>query len=120
MENILRIGDQTAKLHNTVNPYAVIIEECQGKSNQFIDACIVFQNCNTTCILCTGLDKIEYLQSHENIDVYHKAYDIIEQYFGTEDDNGSKITPSIQTGPQGTEQFQFAPDQSVPMDGFNF
>ena len=67
-----------------------------------------------------GLDKIEYLQSHENIDVYHKAYEIIEQYFSTEEESSSKITPSIQTGPSGTEQFQFAPDQSVPMDGFNF
>lgn len=31
LENILRVGDQAAKLHSTVNPYAVIVEECDGK-----------------------------------------------------------------------------------------
>ena len=45
------------------NPYAVIIEE-------------VF-----------GLDKIEFLQSHENIDIYKKAFDIIERYFGNEEED---------------------------------
>lgn len=68
----------------------------------------------------TGVDKIEFLQSHENMDIYHKAYDIIEQYFGTEEESNTKLTPNVQTGPQGTEQYQFGPDQSVPMDGFNF
>lgn len=54
------------------------------------------------------------------MDVYHKAYDIIEQFFdGTEVESNSKVTPTVQTGPQGTEQYQFTPDQSVPMDGFN-
>ncbi|KAK7571225.1 hypothetical protein V9T40_014829 [Parthenolecanium corni] len=94
LENILRVGDQAAKLHSTVNPYAVIVEECDG------------------------LDKIEFLQSHENMDVYHKAYDIIEQYFGSEDD--PRLGSNVQSGPQPTEQFQFTSDQSVPMDGFNF
>lgn len=31
--------------------------------------------------LFTGLEKIEELQSHENVDIYRLAYDIIEQYF---------------------------------------
>lgn len=34
----------------------------------------------------SGLDKIEYLQSHENIEVYQKAFHIIETYFGVDDD----------------------------------
>lgn len=31
LENILRLGEQDAHLHNGLNPYAVLIEECYGK-----------------------------------------------------------------------------------------
>ena len=63
LENILRLGEQEAKETGAANPYTVIIEE-------------VF-----------GLDKIEFLQSHENIEIYQKAFDIIERYFGTEEED---------------------------------
>jgi hypothetical protein len=55
LENILKLGAAEAKRTNGPNPYAIMIEEC------------------------FGLDKIEYLQSHENIE-------IIETYFGVDDD----------------------------------
>ena len=48
------LGEQESKESGT-NPYAVQIEECYG------------------------LDKIEFLQSHENLDIYQKAFDIIER-----------------------------------------
>ena len=63
LENILRLGEQDVKTSGAANPYAVIIEE-------------VF-----------GLDKIEFLQSHENMEIYQKAFDIIERYFGTEEED---------------------------------
>lgn len=31
LENILRLGEQDAKLHGNTNPYAIMIEECYGK-----------------------------------------------------------------------------------------
>ena len=38
---------------------------------------------------CFGLDKIEYLQSHENIEIYQKAFHLIETYFGVDDEENS-------------------------------
>jgi len=31
LENILKLGDQSAKMGGGVNPYAVMIEECYGE-----------------------------------------------------------------------------------------
>ncbi|XP_066590737.1 importin subunit alpha-7 isoform X2 [Prorops nasuta] len=94
LENILRLGEQDANLHNGVNPYAVLIEECYG------------------------LDKIEFLQSHHNMDIYQKAFDIIERYFGSEEED-TRIVPSVDTQDQ---QFQFtAPDSSqLSVQNFQF
>jgi importin subunit alpha-2 len=33
---------------------------------------------------CGGLDRIEALQSHDNVEIYHKFLAILEQYFSTE------------------------------------
>ncbi|CAF1024080.1 unnamed protein product [Rotaria sp. Silwood1] len=62
LDNILKIGVIESKQTNGQNPYAVMIEECYG------------------------LDKIEYLQSHENIEIYQKAFHLIETYFGVDDE----------------------------------
>ncbi|WAR07939.1 IMA7-like protein [Mya arenaria] len=91
LENILRLGDQLAKANNGTNPYAVLIEECYG------------------------LDKIEFLQSHENRDIYQKAFDMIERYFGVEEEDKT-VAPEVD---QNSEQFQFQAN-NAPMGGFNF
>ena len=31
-----------------------------------------------------GLDRVEALQSHDNVEIYHKSLAILEQYFSTE------------------------------------
>ena len=87
LENILRFGDQEAKETGT-NPYAVQVEECYG------------------------LDKIEFLQSHENLDIYQKAFDIIERYFGSEEED-NQLAPSMDA--QG-QQFEFNPTMAAQGD----
>ena len=93
LENILRFGEAESKNTGGSNPYAVIIEE-------------VF-----------GLDKIEFLQvgcenkspwqflrllilfqSHENMEIYQKAFDIIERYFGTEEEDKDVSAIVLQRG----------------------
>merc|ERR1712038_2120004 len=80
--NILRFGEQEVKTTGS-NPYAVQIEECYG------------------------LDKIEFLQSHENLDIYQKAFDIIERYFGSEEDD-ARIAPNVDPD---ARHFEFNPAQ---------
>lgn len=112
LENILKSGELHAM---KPNPYAVLIEECGGKKLETKN--------NFTSPLChnilhiffvnrIGLDKIEFLQSHEMKDIYQKAFDIIEHFFGSEDDD-SAIAPSGTeseykfSSPQEYSQFQF-------------
>lgn len=60
------------------------------------------------------MDKIEFLQSHENMEIYQKAFDIVDRYFGGEDEDAA-VAPSV----TADGQFVFSPDQNVPMGGFN-
>ena len=85
LENILKYGEQESKETGS-NPYAVQIEECYG------------------------LDKIEFLQSHENLDIYQKAFDIIEHYFGSEEDD-PRLAPNVDS--QG-QQFEFTAGSHQP------
>lgn len=90
LENILRLGEQEAKRNGTgINPYCALIEEAYG------------------------LDKIEFLQSHENQEIYQKAFDLIEHYFGTEDEDSS-IAPQVDLSQQ---QYIFQQCEA-PMEGF--
>ena len=61
-----------------------------------------------------GLDKIEFLQSHDNEEIYRKAFEIIEYYFSGEDED-DKLMPGID---QNTEQFQFCAGVNMPTEGF--
>lgn len=67
LDNILKLGAVEAKHTNGTNPYAIMIEEC------------------------SGLDKIEQLQSHENIEIYQKAFHLIETYFGAEEEENVPV-----------------------------
>lgn len=53
---------------------------------------------------CGGLDKIEILQNHENVEIYKLAYEIIEQYFSDETEEDANLAPQMAEG-----GFQFNP-----------
>ncbi|KAM9277925.1 LOW QUALITY PROTEIN: importin subunit alpha-5 [Cariama cristata] len=90
LENILRLGEQESKRSGTgINPYCALIEEAYG------------------------LDKIEFLQSHENQEIYQKAFDLIEHYFGTEDEDSS-IAPQVDIN----QQRYIFQQCEAPMEGF--
>lgn len=69
---------------------------------------------------CGGLDRIEALQNHDNVEIYHKSLAILEQYFNTEGDEDAELAPSTsQAGSGGTYEFNNQPSQA-PEGGFNF
>ncbi|XP_064627392.1 importin subunit alpha-7-like isoform X2 [Lineus longissimus] len=92
LENILRLGKQDAKESGTNNLYAVKIEECYG------------------------LDKIEYLQSHENKEIYAKSYDMIETFFGSEDEDRELLPRTA----EDANQFDFGSELNAPVGGYEF
>jgi importin subunit alpha-6/7 len=63
LDNILKLGQNDSKLTGNANPYAIKVEECGG------------------------LDKIEFLQGHQNEKIYKKTFQIIETYFSQEEDD---------------------------------
>jgi hypothetical protein len=78
IENILKAGAIGVE-DGGVNTYAVMVEECGG------------------------LDKVEYLQSHENPEIYQRAFSLIEKFFGNEDTD-TNIDPVVDATNQ---QYQF-------------
>ncbi|KAH9592646.1 Importin subunit alpha, variant 2 [Schistosoma haematobium] len=79
---------------------------------------------------CGGLDLIEALQEHTNIDIYRLAYDIIERYFNEgmiDDPNTTGVAEDEHLGdfisvPQVPATFQFDADQcnTDATRGFDF
>ncbi|KOC64549.1 Importin subunit alpha-4 [Habropoda laboriosa] len=63
---------------------------------------------------CSGLDKIEALQNHSNIDIYKVAFEIIDQYF-SEETNDSNVEPQVVES-----TFEFDQTTSIPSQGFKF
>ncbi|KAI9559932.1 hypothetical protein GHT06_013939 [Daphnia sinensis] len=65
---------------------------------------------------CGGLDRVEALQSHDNVEIYHKSLAILEQYFSTEGDEDSELAPSTSQG----GNFEFSQTSQAPEGGFSF
>ncbi|CAG8443417.1 8315_t:CDS:1 [Ambispora gerdemannii] len=91
LENILKVGDM--EKGDDGNPYALYIEEIGG------------------------MEKIHNLQIHENTDIYKKAYNIIDTYFGDEDEEDANLVPQMD---MSTGQFSFGNNVNAPPGGFNF
>lgn len=63
-----------------------------------------------------GLDKIEFLQQHENEEIYKLAFGIIDQYFSNDGDNAE-----VELLPQEVDgQFEFQAKDNLPPGGFKF
>lgn len=56
--------------------------------------------------LFLGLEKIEYLQSHDNRVIYYKSFYIIEQYFSS-DEEDNRLAPN-----ETDDQFTFNHDMN--------
>jgi hypothetical protein len=66
-------------------------------------------------IFIPGLDRIEFLQSHKNREIYQKAFDMIEKYFGTEEEDKA-VAPQVD---ENMQQYQFNTN-NAQMGGFEF
>lgn len=67
---------------------------------------------------CGGLDKIEALQNHENVEIYKLAYEIIEHYFADEGEEDAGLVPTATE--EGFEFNAAAGGDTQPSGGFNF
>ncbi|KXN66774.1 putative importin alpha subunit [Conidiobolus coronatus NRRL 28638] len=93
LENMLKIGDHDRMMTNNVNVYAILIEECGG------------------------MDKINQLQMHENMDIYRKAYNIVDKYFGEEAEEDTGIAPEVNLE---TGEYTFDNNYQGPQGGYSF
>jgi hypothetical protein len=92
LENILRIGEEEARVTGNQNQMALFVSEAEG------------------------LGKIEDLQQHSNNEIYERCIKILETYFGVEDEEEmAAIAPTMEGG-----QFGFGMEQSGGNGGFDF
>uniref|UniRef100_A0A0D9V0K5 IBB domain-containing protein n=1 Tax=Leersia perrieri TaxID=77586 RepID=A0A0D9V0K5_9ORYZ len=71
LDNILRVGEVKKMLGaSNVNLFALMVEEADG------------------------LNKIEDLQNHDNVDIYDKAFEVLESYL-LEDDDQQPLQPPV-------------------------
>ncbi|GKV01421.1 hypothetical protein SLEP1_g13975 [Rubroshorea leprosula] len=101
LENILKVGeaDKEMGLHNGINLYAQMIDECEG------------------------LDKIENLQTHDNNEIYEKAVKILERYWAEEEEEQNEVSQSYPKTDELQQQgaFSFGVNQpNLPPGGFKF
>ncbi|KIY50565.1 ARM repeat-containing protein [Fistulina hepatica ATCC 64428] len=95
LDNILRVGemDKNAAGPGAINQYAQYVEEAGG------------------------MITIHNLQQHDNLDIYKKAFNIMDKYFPDEEEVDAAISAS-NVDAQGN--FAFHSDVSAPQGGFSF
>jgi importin subunit alpha-6/7 len=64
-------------------------------------------------VVVLGLDKIEFLQTHEKTEIYERAFSILQEYYGNDEEDAG-VAPSTQNN-----EFQFT-NQPVTDSGFQF
>ncbi|RFU30762.1 hypothetical protein B7463_g5583, partial [Scytalidium lignicola] len=98
LENILKVGemdkDAAAEGTESINRYALFIEECQG------------------------MEKIHDCQTNANEEIYMKAYNMIEKYFSDEEETGGEVDGALAPQAGGTA-FGFGTNGAT-QGGFNF
>lgn len=95
LDNILKIGEQDriAAGPGAVNQYALYVEEAGG------------------------MITIHNLQQHDNLEIYKKAFNIMDKYFPDEEEVDTAISaPNV----DASGAFAFHSDMSAPQGGFSF
>lgn len=70
MANLLAAGEELGRAGKGDNPFLIAFDEAEG------------------------VDKLELLQEHENEDVYRLAVDLLERFFGEEDEEDQNVAPN--------------------------
>jgi len=88
---MLSAGEVIAKAKGSDNPFLVPLDEAEG------------------------VDKLEALQEHSNEEIYQKAVELLEKYFGEDGDEDENLLPN--TAAQG---FTFGTTPLAANNNFNF